>query len=131
MIVKNSQLNPEAIDALNKLVELDIKAPAAFKLTRIFKDISSIVEDKLKVERKILDKWAERDESGNIKQPLDVDGVPIKGAVNITNMSEFTKEMNALMDVENIINHEKVNFEEMDLQTAKIKDLIKLDFIFN
>ena len=65
IIVKNSQLTHETIAALNTLIELDIAAGVAFKLTRIIKELSSIVEDKLKMEKRILDKWVEKDEQGN------------------------------------------------------------------
>ena len=53
--VKNSQLNNETLGVLNQLIELDINASAAFRLTRIIKYLSSIVEDKLKSETKIYD----------------------------------------------------------------------------
>jgi hypothetical protein len=35
------------------------------------------------------------------------------------------------MDVENEIPFEKINFEDLELQTAKVKDLMKLEFLFN
>ena len=62
IIVKNSQLNTETVNALNFLIDLDIKASTAFRLSRIIKEISSIVEDKLKMEKSIIDKWVEKDE---------------------------------------------------------------------
>lgn len=129
--VKNEQLNSETIEALNKLIDLDINASIAFRLTRIIKELSSIVDDKVKMERRILDKYSQKDESGNVIQPLGNDGQPIQGAVNITDMESFTKEMSDLMELENEISYEKVNFEELNLQTAKVKDLIKLEFLFN
>lgn len=129
--VKNAQLNADTIDALNKLIDLDINASIAFKLTRIIKELSSIVDDKVKMERRILDKFSEKDENGNLVQPKGSDGQPIVGAVNITNMDDFSKEMSDLMDLENEIAYEKINFEDLKLQTAKVKDLIKLDFLFN
>ena len=46
--VKNSQLTNEVISMLNNLMNLDIKAGASFKLMRIIKDLSVIIEDKLK-----------------------------------------------------------------------------------
>lgn len=130
IIIKNSKLNSDTIEALNSLIEMDINAGTAFKLTRIIKEISSIVEDKLSTEKKILDKWVEKDEDGNIVRPKDEDGNEIIDTVNITNMDEFSKEMTDLMEVENKINFETINFEDLGLKTAKIKDLIKLDFLF-
>jgi hypothetical protein len=35
------------------------------------------------------------------------------------------------LDIENEIPYEKIKFEELNLQTAKVKDLIKLEFLFD
>lgn len=129
--VKNAQLTSETIQALNKLIDLDINASIAFRLTRIIKELSSIVDDKVKMEKRIIDKYAQKDEMGNATQPLDESGNPIQGAVNITDMESFTREMNDLMEIETEIPYEKVSFEDLSLQTAKVKDLIKLEFLFN
>lgn len=131
IIVKNAQLNNDTIQALNTLIDLDINASVAFKLTRIIKEISSIVDDKLKMEKRILEKWVQKDEQGNPVVPTGEDGKPVEGAVSITNPEEFTREMSILMDVENEISFEKIPFEDLNLQTAKVKDLIKLEFLFN
>jgi hypothetical protein len=131
IIVKNSQLNNDAIQALNTLIELDINASVAFKLTRIIKEISSIVDDKLKMEKRIFDKWVQKDNDGNPVSAVDENNNVIEGAVNITNVDEFTKEMGALMDVENEIPFDVIKFEDLNLQTAKVKDLIKLEFLFD
>ena len=131
IIIKNSQINNEAIQALNHLIDLDINASVAFRLMRIIKDLSSIVDDKLKMEKKILEKWVERDENGNPVVAKDENGQTVEGAVSISNMEEFSNEMSQLMAVENQITHDKINFEDLNLQTAKVKDLIKLEFLFN
>jgi hypothetical protein len=131
MIIKNAQLTNDTISALNTLIELDIKAGVAFKLTRIIKELSSIVEDKLKMEKKILEKWVERDEEGNPVIPKGQDGQAIEGTVSITNVEEFTKEMSELMDIETELPFEKIEFDDLGLTTAKVKDLIKLEFLFS
>lgn len=128
--LKNAQLNTETIEALNNLIEMDINAGSAFRLTRIVKELSSIVEDKLKLEKKILEKYTDRDENGNPTQAKDNDGNIIQGAINLTNPDEFTKEMSALMEVEVELTHDKLNFDDLGLSTAKIKDLIRLEFLF-
>lgn len=129
--IKNSQLSSETIEALNKLIDLDINASVAFRLTRIIKEVSSIVDDKVKMERRILEKFSEKDENGTIIQPKDEQGNSIPGAVNITNMEDFSREMSDLMEIENEVPYEKINFDDLNLQTAKVKDLIKLEFLFN
>ena len=131
IIVKNSQLSSETIQSLNTLIDLDINATAAFRLTRIIKELSSVVDDKLKMEKRILDKWVEKDESGNVIRPKDESGNEVEGAVNITNVEEFTKEMTSLMEIENEIPYDKIKFEELNLTTAKVKDLMKLEFLFD
>jgi hypothetical protein len=131
IIIKNSQLGPETMESLDKLTDLDINAAIAFKLTRIIKEISSIVEDKIKMEKRILDKYSEKDEEGNVINPKNEKGDTIQGAVNITNMDNFSSEMKDLMEVENEIGYERINFEDLNLKTAKVKDLMKLEFLFN
>ncbi len=131
IIIKNSQLNNETIASLNTLIELDINASVAFKLTRIIKEVSSIVEDKLKMEKRILEKWMEKDTEGNPVPAKDQNGQIVEGAVNITNVDAFGQEMQSLMDVENEIPYDKINFDDLNLQTAKVKDLMKLEFLFN
>lgn len=131
IFIKNSQLTKETIDAINALIDSDINAAVAFKLTRLIKDLSSIVDDKLAAEKKLIEKWSDKDDDGNVVPVLDEDGNPIEGTVRITDVSEFNKEFESLMDLENHLTHEKINFEELGLKTAKIKDLIKLEFLFN
>lgn len=128
--VKNSQLSSEVLQVLNQLIEQDIDASCAFRLTRIIKHLSSIVEDKVKMEKKIFDKWVERDDFGNPIVAKDESGNPIEDTVMLTDLGGFTKEMSELMSIENDIPYSKINFDDLKLQTAKVKDLIKIDFLF-
>lgn len=130
MIIKNSDLNNESIESLNTLIEQDINAVIAFRLTRVIKELSSILEDKLKMEKKIFDRWVEKDENGIPVVPLDKEGQPIEGSVSITDVDAFTKEMSDLMAIENNVVFEKIQFEDLGLVTAKIKDIMRLDFLF-
>ena len=127
---KNSQLTPETIKAINNLLEVDINAAMAFKLARIIKEISSIFEDKKSTEDKLIEKWAELDESGNIKIAKDENGSYISGSVVIKDIKKFNEEMSNLGSVINELNAEKIRFEDLNLETAKIKELIMLDFLF-
>ena len=71
------------------------------------------------------------DEEGNVINPKDEKGDTIQGAVNITDMDSFSSEMKDLMEVESEIGYERINFEDLNLKTAKVKDLMKLEFLFN
>jgi len=128
--VKNSQLSNDALQVLNYLIEQDIDASCAFRLTRIIKYLSSIVEDKIKTEKKIFDKWVDRDDFGNPIVAKDELGNPIEDTLMLKDVNEFTKEMSELMSIENDIPYFKINFDDLKLQTAKVKDLIKIDFLF-
>lgn len=130
LVIKNSQLNDDVISVLNLLIDLDINASAAFKLTRIMKEISSIVEDKTKAEKKIMEKYGDKNEDGTYKTPIDQDGNPVENAVSIKDIDSFTKEMSELLEVENNIDYDKLDFEELGLTTIKVKDLLKIDFLF-
>ena len=63
--------------------------------------------------------------------PKDNDGNPVQGAVSLTDVNAFTQEMNDLMNIENTLTQETIKFEDLNLSTAKVKDLMKLDFLFN
>lgn len=128
---KNSQLNEETIQAINNLIEIDINASIAFRLTRIIKELYSIIEDKSKMEQRIIDKWVERDENGNPVPGKDKDGNILPDSVNLKDPQAYIQEMNTLMETENEIPFDRINFEDLNLKTAKVSDLIKLEFLFN
>lgn len=129
--VKNSQLSVDALNALNKIIEEDINAAAAFKLSRIVKYISDIVQTKTETEQKILEKWSKKDEFGKVIRPKDELDNEIPDAVFLEDVDKFSEEMSSLMNVENEIPFEKLKFEELGLKTIKVKDLIKIEFLFD
>jgi hypothetical protein len=129
--IKNAQLNNDAISALNNLMEMDIKAGAAFKLMRIIKEISTLVEDKLKMEQKILEKYVETGIDGKATPVYDDNNKLVEGAVKIKDMKLFQSEMESLLTSETTLNVEPIAFEDLGLETIKLKDLLKIDFIFS
>ena len=129
-IVKNSELTNDTISAINNLIDTDIDAKCAFRLTRIIKELSSILDDKSKLEKKIVDKYTQKDENGNPSPVKNENDEVVEGAVNIINTNDFQSEINGLMDIENEIPYDKIDFEDLKLETAKVKDLIKLEFLF-
>lgn len=129
--VKNSQLSADALNSLNKLIEEDINAAAAFKLSRIVKHISDIVQLKTETEQRILEKWSKKDENGLILRPKDEFDNDISDAVFLEDVDKFSEEMSSLMNVENDIPFDKLKFDELGLKTIKVKDLIKIEFLFD
>jgi hypothetical protein len=129
--VKNSQLSTDALNSLNKLIEEDINAAAAFKLSRIIKHISDIVQLKTETEQRILEKWSKKDENGLILRPKDEFDNEISDAVFLEDVDKFSEEMSSLMNVENDIPFDRLKFDELGLKTIKVKDLIKIEFLFD
>jgi hypothetical protein len=129
--IKNLELTNDTINALNILIDTDIDAICAFRLSRIIKELTSIVEDKNKMEKKIIEKWTQKDEVGNIVPVLNESGEVVSGAVNIIDPEAFKMEMDDFMDYENEIGYDKIDFNDLKLQTAKVRDLLKLEFLFN
>jgi hypothetical protein len=128
--IKNLELNNEAVDALNNLMDMNIKAGPAFKLMRIIKEISTLVQDKLKMEQKILEKHIERELDGNPVKVFDENQQLLEGAVKIKDMEKFKEEMESLLSSETTLNLDPIPFEDLGLDTIKIKDLLKINFIF-
>jgi len=131
IVVKNSQLNTETLTVLNKLMDMDINAKLAFRLMKIMKEISSLVDDKLRLEKRILDKNMEKDENGEPILATDENGNVIPGALKVKDVESFNKAMHELMNVENEVGYEKINFEELNLVTIKVKELMQIEFLFN
>ena len=131
IVIKNSQLNTDTLTVLNKLMDMDINAKLAFRLMKIMKEISSLVDDKLKLEKKILDKNMERDENGEPVIATDDMGNIIPGAVKVKDSEAFNKAIYDIMNLENEVGYEKINFEELNLETIKVKELMQIEFLFN
>jgi hypothetical protein len=128
--IRNSKLNNELMARMNSLVELDIEAKTAFRLMRIIKEVSSLVEDKIRAEKMIFDKYLVRDDQGNPVPGSDESGNEILGSYQISDADSFNREMSELMNLENSLNHEPIDFEDLKMETAKISDLVKIDFLF-
>jgi len=131
MVIKNSQLDRTTIEALNILVDLDVPSRIAFQLMRIIKEISSLVEDKLKLEKKILDKYISKDENGNPLPAVDDNGNIIPNAAKINDLSKFNSEMEELNSIETPLPFSKINFDDLGLTTIKVRDLIRIEFLFD
>jgi pyridoxine/pyridoxamine 5'-phosphate oxidase len=57
-----------------------------------------------------------------------MDGFPKSRVVLLKKFNEEILELNS---IESEIPFQKVNFEDLNLETARVKDLIKLEFLFN
>jgi len=130
--VKNRQLDTETISIVNEIVDMDIKAIEAFKLMKIIKEIDEIVKNRQKAEMNLVKKYAEKDEDGSLKLPLDGEGNEIQGSFEVSedNKEEFNNQFNELLDYENKIDFDPIKFENLGLEKISIKKLVRLDFLF-
>lgn len=131
IIVRNSQLNLETVEALNLLLDLKLPTKSAFKLVKMIKEVSSLIDDKLKLEKKILDRNIERDQMGNPIVGTDQMGNPIPNTFRIKNMEEFNAEMEELNSFENELPFEKLEIDDLAIDSISVRDLMKIEFIFN
>ena len=131
IIVRNSQLNLETVEALNLLLDLKLPTKSAFKLVKMIKEVSSLIDDKLKLEKKILDRNVERDQTGNVVVGTDQMGNPIPNTFKIKNMEEFNAEMEELNSLENELPFDKLDIDDLAIDSISVRDLMKIEFIFN
>lgn len=72
----------------------------------------------------------ERDENGDSIPATDEDGDPIQGSIKIKDSELFNKEMYEIMSLECEVGYDKINFEDLNLNTIKVKDLMQIEFLF-
>lgn len=130
IFIKNSELNEEMLKDLNNLMELDIAPSSALKISRVLKYLSNILKEKITKERSIYEKWILRDEDGNPVPLEDENGEPIKDSIKISDMRSFENDINEFMNLNNEMPFEKIDINELNLQSVKIKDIIKIEFLF-
>jgi len=124
-------LDKQTLESINLLLDLNLPAAVAFKMMRIVKEISSLIDDKILLEKKIVDRFTEKDEFGNIVQALDENGNIVPNSIKLTDVEKFNLEVEELNSIENNIPYEKINFEDLKLEMVKVKDLMRLEFLFN
>jgi predicted phage-related endonuclease len=129
--VKNSDLNKDSIESINNLIDMDINVSSAFWLMKVVKEISPLIETKNELEKKITDKYAEKNESGEYVIPVDNNGDPIEGTIKIRDLEGYTKEISDLMNIENELSYDKMDINELGLKTIKTKSLFNLEFLFD
>lgn len=129
--VKNRQLDQETISILNEIVEMDVKALAAFRLMKIIKEVDEIVKNRQESELNLVKRYAEKEEDGSIKTPLDENGKPVNGSFEISdeNKEEFNKQINELLEYENTLDFDPIKINDLGLEKISVKKLIKLDFL--
>lgn len=90
--------------------------PVMFPLIHNLRNLTPVVEDFEQAKNAVIDKYAKRDENGNISETAN--GVLIRDRVG------FQNEMNALLNTETNIVFDKVDKDSLDLcGTSKFDEL--------
>lgn len=124
MKIKNSVI----INSVNPLKEImdypDVPIKVSFKLIKNAKKIDAILESYNEANRKLLNKYVEKDENGEMKRDKD-------GNVQISTscVNDYIRERNELLEVENDIDLEIIDAEELSIERIKPAILLALDYM--
>ncbi len=134
--IKNFQIDQEAIDVINELLDKKISIVAAFKLSRMVKELNDVIKSKTEAEVKLINRFAKKSEDGEIQLSKNEKGEDVPNTFEIENdkLDEFSKEMNELMMVETDINYNPISIEELKMEeteTFTAKKIMKIDFLFS
>ena len=124
MKIKNSVI----INGVNPLKEImdypDVPIKVSFKLIKNAKKIDAVLESYNEANRKLLNKYVEKDENGEMKRDND-------GNVQISTscVNDYIRERNELLEVENDIDLEIIDAEELSIERIKPAILLALDYM--
>ena len=110
MKIKNFQVYDEQNQkAINELMSKDLRGATALKVVKIARKLDELLKDINESVKIIREKYTFKDENGKVVHPVDESGNPILDRIRITNPTEFQKEMEEILNVENEI------YPEMEL----------------
>ena len=114
MKVKNFMVfNEMQQKAMNELMKKDLRGVTALKVIKIARELDKLLNEINESIKIVREKYTKKDESGKVIHPIDDDGNTIADRIVITNASEFQKEIDEILNVENEI------FPEMELITEE------------
>ncbi len=102
--------------------ESNVPIKLAYKLTKLYKKLNTELEQLEETRIKLITKYAEKDEDGNVKQNED-NSVPIMK----DKLNEFQTEVNDLFSMEIDIEFEPINIDDFGDINISPKHLIGLD----
>ena len=134
--IQNQQIDNETVEIINELLDKEISIVAAFKLSRIVKELNNIIKDKTEAEVKLVNSFAKKDEDGKILLAKDEQGneIPSSFEIETSKMELFQKEMENFMLIETTINQETLDINELKLSDDikfTVKKIMKIDFLFS
>jgi putative IMPACT (imprinted ancient) family translation regulator len=104
-----------SVSVMNKILDAELPASVAFKLTKLLKSLNDEIEDQ---RVKLVSKQGQKDENGSV-------------SVSEANKEEFMKEFGELLSTEIEIQWEPVSVEKFDGLNLSANDLLKVGFLFS
>lgn len=113
-----------SIGVLNKLtnMELPIKLSYAFSknITKIDRELTAYNKER----QKLVEKYGEKDEEGNLKTKKD-------GTINILDIDSFNKDLKEILDIETEVDIHLIDLEKVDADiNITPGELIVIDYMF-
>jgi len=125
MKIKLGSLN-NVLDSLNKLIDKEINIKTSYKLSKLFKQLANEYNIFEENRMKLINKYAEKDEIGNVRVNMENNSVFIID----NNKEKFNKEINELVNIEVEIFIEKIRLDDLGDIKVSPRDLFNLDFLF-
>lgn len=118
---------------LNTLAQQDIKkVTLKYQVGKLIKALSDHVEDFQKARQELVEEYAEKDDEGNLKTPVDKEGNEIEGQVTIGDQKKFNEKMTEISELEvdislpNKIKIETLEESNIDLSIAELMAIEKI-----
>lgn len=114
-------------EALKELMENpDIPIKTSFKLIKNVKKIDLILESCNEANKKLLEKYGEKNEDGTLK--IDEKS---NAKIPLEYMNDYLRERNELLETENDIDIDVITIEELAIEKLKPSILMAIDFMID
>jgi len=114
------------LDSLNKLIDKEVNIKTSYKLSKLFKQLINEYNHFDENRIKLLNKYAEKDNNGEVKVNKENNSVFILDV----NKGKFNKEFSELVSIEVEFVFEKVRLDDLGDTIISPRDLFNLDFLF-
>lgn len=124
MKIKNSVIL-NSTTALKELMDCpDIPIKVSFKLIKNVKKIDEALETYNAANKKILEKYGEKRDDGNLNFDKD-------GNIKIINIDKYVEDRNELLEMENDIDIDVIKVEEFTIDRIKPSLLLAIDYMID
>jgi hypothetical protein len=120
----------DSIQPLGELVGMELPASGALLLSRTAKKVQTEIDTANETRKKLVDKYTQKNEDGNVQHPVDKDGKPIEDQVVITDPALFNKELTELFSTEIDLDVSAIDIKNLGDVHVKPATLIALDWLF-